>query len=95
VFSIIIIFLVFVTAIKHGAVPDVDDAFKAAAKIENAKIEKQAEEIFENQMVKVALPVPGNVLRGFYSKAQQTALEYLRQNAVHDLKIECEIHAQV
>jgi hypothetical protein len=65
-------------------------------KKENAKIEKQAVEMFEDQIENVIQPVPGHVLRRLYTNAQQSALEFLRQNAVqNDLKFECENQAQV
>ncbi|XP_060575169.1 guanylate-binding protein 1-like isoform X2 [Ruditapes philippinarum] len=85
----------YVTAIKHGAVPDVDDAFEAVAKIENAKIEKEAIEIFEHQIEGVNLPVTSEILGNFYTEAQQNALNYLRKNVVHDKKNDCENKAQM
>jgi hypothetical protein len=85
----------YVTAIKHGAIPDVDDAFSAVAKIENARIKKEAIEIFENQMQGILLPVSMDVLGQLYTNSQQTALNYLRKNVVHDKKGECENEAQV
>jgi hypothetical protein len=85
----------YVTAIKHGAVPDVDDAFEAVAKIENAKIEKEAIEIFEHQIERVELPVTSELLGDIYTEAQQNALDYLRKNVVDDKKNECEYQAQV
>ena len=53
----------YVTAIKHGAIPDVDDAFTAVAKAENAKIEEKAVAMFEREMKAKTLPVPATVLR--------------------------------
>jgi hypothetical protein len=85
----------YVTAIKNGAVPDVDDAFTAVAKQENAKIEKEALEFFENEMEKVTLPVPESELRQCYTNAQQIALDHLRKNVVHDFQAKCEIEGQV
>ncbi|XP_060552248.1 guanylate-binding protein 6-like isoform X1 [Ruditapes philippinarum] len=84
-----------VTAIKNGAVPDVDDAFTAVAKIENAKVEKEALDIFKNEMETVKLPVPESDLSNRYTNAQNKALHHLRQNVVHDFQAECEIEAQV
>lgn len=84
----------YVTAIKNGAVPDVDDAFTAVAKQENAKIEKEALEFFENEMEKVTLPVPESELRQCYTNAQQIALDHLRKNVVHDFQAKCEIEGQ-
>jgi hypothetical protein len=85
----------YVKSIKHGAVPDVDDAFEAVAKMENPKIEKEAIEIFENQIEGVELPLTSEVLGKFYTEAQQKALNYLRKNVVHDKKKDCEYRAQV
>ncbi|XP_060605755.1 guanylate-binding protein 1-like [Ruditapes philippinarum] len=84
----------YVTAIKHGAVPDVDDAFTAVAKIENAKIEKEAQEIFEIEMEKVMLPVSESDLGERYTTAQKIALDHLRQNVIHDFQAKCHIQAQ-
>ncbi|XP_060561032.1 guanylate-binding protein 2-like [Ruditapes philippinarum] len=84
----------YVTAIKHGAIPDVDDAFTAVAKIENAKVEKEALDIFKNEMEKVMLPVSESDLGKRYTDAQKKALDYLRKNAVLDTQAKCQIHAQ-
>jgi hypothetical protein len=85
----------YVTAIKNGAVPDVDDAFTAVAKIENAKIEKEALEIFEIEMENVMLPISESDLGERYTTAQKIALDHLRQNVIHDFKAKCQIKAQV
>ncbi|XP_060552254.1 guanylate-binding protein 6-like [Ruditapes philippinarum] len=84
----------YVTAIKHGAVPDVDDAFEAVAKMENTKIAKKALKIFETEMEKEKLPVSEGNLWKRYTRAQGKSLHYLRQNAFHDFKAKCEIQAQ-
>ncbi|XP_060572446.1 guanylate-binding protein 1-like [Ruditapes philippinarum] len=84
----------YVTAIKHGAVPDVDDAFTAVAKIENSRVEKEALDIFENEMEKVMLPISENDLGKRYTSIQKIALDHLRQNVVHDFQAKCEMQAQ-
>jgi hypothetical protein len=85
----------YVTAIKHGAVPDVDEAFTAVAKMENAKIENEAVEIFENEIKKVMLPVSESDLGERYTSAQNIALDYVREKVVHDFQAKCQIQAQV
>ncbi|XP_060561033.1 guanylate-binding protein 1-like [Ruditapes philippinarum] len=74
---------------------NVDDAFTAVAKIENAKIEKQALEIFEIEMENVMLPVSESDLGERYTSAQKIALDHLRQNVIHDFQAKCQIQAQV
>lgn len=85
----------YVTAISNGAVPDVDDAFSTVSKMENARIEKKAVEIFENKMEKIELPLSEDALRSFYIEAQQAALDYLRSNIVYDREAEYEKQAQI
>jgi hypothetical protein len=85
----------YVTAIKNGAVPDVDEAFTAVAKMENAKVEKEALDIFENEIKIVILPIPESDLGNCYTNAQNKALHHLRHNVVHDFQAECQIQAQV
>ncbi|XP_060551713.1 guanylate-binding protein 1-like [Ruditapes philippinarum] len=86
----------YVNAFKQGIAADVDGAFTAAAKIKNTRIKEEALKIFSSQMLKVVLPVSGNVFRRLYTKAQQAALEYLRQNTVTvpDLQADCEYQTQ-
>ncbi|XP_060566028.1 guanylate-binding protein 1-like isoform X2 [Ruditapes philippinarum] len=84
----------YVKAIKDGDVPDVDDAFTAVAKIENAKIEKEALDLFENEMKKVMLPVSESDLGKRYTSAQTKALDYVRQNVVNDFQAKCLFQAQ-
>ena len=85
----------YVTAIKHGAIPDVDGAFSAVAKAENAKIEEEAVAMFEREMIAKSLPVPETVLRKSYTEEQDKALNYLRKNVVHDKTFEHEHQAKV
>ncbi|XP_060606846.1 guanylate-binding protein 1-like [Ruditapes philippinarum] len=84
----------YINAIKHGAVPDVDEAFTAVAKLENAKVEKEALDIFENEMVNVMLPISEIHLGKRYRHAQKIALDHLRQNVIHDFQAKCQIQAQ-
>ncbi|XP_053376380.1 guanylate-binding protein 1-like isoform X2 [Mercenaria mercenaria] len=84
----------YVTAVIHGAVPDVDDAFLAVAKMENARVGREAVEIFDTQMNKIVLPVTAILLEKCYTSAQQKALKYLRENVVHDKDAQCENQAQ-
>ncbi|XP_060559206.1 uncharacterized protein LOC132719451 [Ruditapes philippinarum] len=60
----------YITAIKYGAVLDVDDAFTAVAKIENAKIEEEALEIFKIKREKNKPAVSKSVLGNFKHKPQ-------------------------
>jgi hypothetical protein len=85
----------YVTAIKHGAVPDVDDACTAVAKIENDKIEKEALEIFKNEMEKVTLPASESDFEKRAGSAQHIALDHLRLNVIHDFQANYEMQAQV
>lgn len=85
----------YVSAIRQGAVPDVDDAFTAVAKTENSKISKEALEGFETQMGKITMPIPSRNLHTYYTHAQQTALNYLRENVVQDIDGKCEQQVQM
>ncbi|XP_060575210.1 guanylate-binding protein 1-like [Ruditapes philippinarum] len=85
----------YVTAIKHGGVPDVDDAFERVAKIENAIIEKEAVEMFVNEIKKVELSVSTDDLWRIYTNAQKAALNYFRRKAVHDTNGKYEKQAQM
>jgi hypothetical protein len=85
----------YVTAIKHGAVPDVDYAFEEVTKNENAIIEKEAVEMFVNEMKVVELSVSTDGLLRIYTNSQQAALNYFRRNAVHDTNGKYEKQAQV
>ncbi|XP_053388179.1 guanylate-binding protein 2-like [Mercenaria mercenaria] len=85
----------YVEALKHGAVPDVDDAFTAVAKIENARVAAEALEIFESQIKSVKLPIPTATLRDLYKNAQQQALDFLNPKVVHDGKNTCKNEAKM
>ncbi|XP_060575226.1 guanylate-binding protein 1-like [Ruditapes philippinarum] len=85
----------YVTAIKHGAVPDVNDAFERVANIENATIEKVAVDMLSNEMKGIELSVSTDNLRRIYINAQQTALDYFRRNAVLDTNGKYEKKVQV
>ncbi|XP_053390814.1 guanylate-binding protein 1-like [Mercenaria mercenaria] len=74
----------YVEALKNNAVPNVDDAFTAVAKKENARMAAEALEIFESQMKSVELPIPTGTLGDLYRNAQQLALNYLNPKVVLD-----------
>jgi IS1 family transposase len=85
----------YITAIKHDAAPDVDDAFERVAKIENAIIEKEAVELFVNEMKEVELSVSTDDLWRIYTNAQKAALNHFRRKTVHDTNGKEEKQAQV
>ncbi|XP_060551714.1 guanylate-binding protein 1-like [Ruditapes philippinarum] len=85
----------YVTAIRQGAVPDVDGAFLAVAKIENEKTKKIAVDNFEKQLQKTKLPVSSDVLMTAFTEAETEALNYFRKNVVHDKDFEYEHQAQI
>ena len=64
----------YVTSIKHGDFPDVDDA----------RVQRSAVDSFEKEMAQIKLPVAGSELTSLYTKAQHKALEYLWKNTFED-----------
>jgi hypothetical protein len=74
----------YVTAIRQGLVPDVDDAFLAVKKIINGQTIQIAVTNVANKLKQTKLPVSSKDLRDAFIDAQTEALQYLQKNVVHD-----------
>ncbi|XP_052760692.1 guanylate-binding protein 1-like isoform X1 [Mya arenaria] len=83
----------YVDALARGAVPDVDDAFASAAKIENERVKDECMDMFRLRIEDVDLPLPSSSLDKHFTEARCSALEYMSTNVVQDVASLIEKHA--
>ncbi|WAR13730.1 GBP2-like protein [Mya arenaria] len=84
----------YVNDLSKGAVPDVDDAFTAVAKLENERVKKECLEIFQSRMDDILLPIPATKFNKHLTEARWCALKYMRENAVEDVANAVEKYAE-
>ncbi|XP_052820911.1 guanylate-binding protein 3-like [Mya arenaria] len=85
----------YVNDLSKGAVPDVDDAFTAVAKLENERVKKECLEIFQSRMDDILLPIPATKFNKHLTEARWCALKYMRENAVEDVANAVEKYAEI